>query len=99
MATVIFEPRQIRATLTDGTALTTVAPAEFLAANGAFVTDLVGRGIRVEATPPADPNALNYPAILAGLAFFGLVGFTLYRATSGRIPSMSGRTRVAVRGD
>jgi cell division protease FtsH len=99
MATVTFEPRQIRATLTDGTALTTVAPAEFLAANGAFVTDLVGRGIRVEATPPADPNALNYPAILAGLAFFGLVGFTLYRATSGRIPSMSGRTRVAVRGD
>jgi cell division protease FtsH len=99
VAQVTFEPRQIRATLANGATLTTVAPAEFLAANSAFVTDLVTRGVRVEALPPADPNALNYPAVLAGVAFFGLIVFTVYRATAGRIPSMSGRTRVAVRGD
>jgi len=99
VAQVTFEPRQIRATLADGGTLTTVAPAEFLAANSAFVTDLVGRGIRVEALAAADPNAFNYPAVLVGVAFFGLICFTVYRATAGRIPSMSGRTRVAVRGD
>jgi cell division protease FtsH len=96
---VTFEPRQIRATLADGTVATTVAPAEFLAANSAFVTDLVKRNVRVDATAPPDPNALNYPAVLGGIAFFGLICFTVYRATSGRIPSMSGRARVAVRGD
>ena len=99
VAEVTFQPRQIQATLTDGTALATIAPAEFLTSNAAFVTDLVGRGIRVDATPPPDPNAMNYPALLAGVAFFGLIIFTVYRATAGRIPSMSGRTRVAVRGD
>ena len=99
VAQVVFEPRQIRATTTGGASLTTVAPVEFLAANSAFVTGLVGKGIRVEALAPEDPNALNYPAVLAGVAFFGLIVFTVYRATSGRIPSMSGRTRVAVRGD
>jgi cell division protease FtsH len=33
------------------------------------------------------------------MAFLGLICFTVYRVTAGRIPSMSGRTRVAVHGD
>ena len=36
--------------------------------------------------------------ILTVAAFFGLIGFTVYRTTAGRIPN-SGRTRVAERGD
>jgi len=99
VAQVTFEERHIAATLTDGSALTTVAPKEFLAANGAFVTDLVSKNIRVDAALIADPNAISYPAAIAGLAFFGLICFTVYRATSGRIPSMSGRSRVAERGE
>ncbi|MEX2661932.1 MAG: ATP-dependent zinc metalloprotease FtsH [Vicinamibacterales bacterium] len=99
VAQVTFEERHIAATLTDGSALTTVAPKEFLAANGAFVTDLVSKNIRVDAAVVADPNAITYPAAIAGLAFFGLICFTVYRATAGRIPSMSGRARVAERGD
>jgi len=96
---VTFAERHLGFTLADGTVASTVAPPEFLAANAAFVTDLVRRNVRVEATPAADPNALNYPAIITGIAFFGLICFTVYRTTSGRIPSMSGRTRVAERGD
>jgi cell division protease FtsH len=96
---VSFDERDLKVTLTDGTAVRTVAPPQFLAANAAFVPGLVARGVRVEATPQPDPNALNYPAIMIGMAFLALVGFTVYRVTAGRIPSMSGRTRVAVRGD
>ncbi|HEY0876095.1 MAG TPA: ATP-dependent zinc metalloprotease FtsH [Vicinamibacterales bacterium] len=96
---VTFNQRDLGITLTDGTVARTVAPPEFLASNSAFVTDLVRRDIRVEAAPAPDPNALNYPAIVIGLAFLGMIGFTVYRVTAGRIPSMSGKTRVAVRGD
>ncbi|HVJ27125.1 MAG TPA: ATP-dependent zinc metalloprotease FtsH [Vicinamibacterales bacterium] len=96
---VIFEERHIAVVLKDGSTLTTVAPKDFLAANAAFVTGLVSKGIRVDATALPDPNAISYPAFAAGLAFFGLICFTVYRATAGRIPSMSGRTRVAERGD
>jgi cell division protease FtsH len=99
VAQVTFEERHIAATLTDGSALTTVAPKEFLAANGAFVTDLVSKNIRVDAAVIEDPNAISYPAAIAGLAFFGLICFTVYRATAGRIPSMSGRARVAEHGE
>ena len=99
IAQVTFEERHIAATMIDGATLTTVAPREFLASNGGFVNELVRKNIRVDAAVAADPNAISYSAVLAGLAFFGLVCFTLYRATAGKIPSMSGRTRVAERGD
>jgi cell division protease FtsH len=99
VAQVTFDQRDLQIALTDGTIVRTVAPPEFLAANAAFVTDLVRRNIRVDATSIPDPNALNYPAIMIGMAFLGLICFTVYRVTAGRIPSMSGRTRVAVRGD
>jgi cell division protease FtsH len=99
VAQVTFEERHIAATLTDGSTLTTVAPKEYLNANAGFVTDLVRKNIRVDAAVTADPNAVSYPAAAVGLAFFGLICFTVYRATAGRIPSMSGRARVAERGD
>ena len=99
VAEVTFDQRELRVALTDGTVVRTVAPPQFLASNASFVTDLVGKNIRVEATPLPDPNALNYPAIMVGMAFLGLIGFTVYRVTAGRIPSMSGRTNVAVHGD
>jgi cell division protease FtsH len=99
VAQVTFEERHIVATMTDGSTLTTVAPKEFLAANAGFVTDLVGKNIRVDAAVIEDPNAVSYPAAMVGLAFFGLICFTVYRATAGRIPSMSGRARVAEHGE
>ena len=99
VAQVNFEERHLVVGLHDGSQVTTVAPAEFLKGNAAFLSSLTDKNIRVEFVPPPDPNALNYPAIITGLAFFGLICFTVYRTTSGRIPSMSGRTRVAERGE
>src|SRR5439155_12237243 len=43
----------------------------------------------------AEQSAYSYGALLLGLAFVGVLGFTLYRVTSGRIPALESKTREA----
>ncbi len=95
---VTFDERSIDVVVRDGRTMQTVAPPEFLAANSSFINDLVKRNVRVEVNPLADPQALSYGMIGTIAAFFGLICFTVYRTTAGRIPN-SGRARVAERGD
>jgi cell division protease FtsH len=99
IAQVTFEERNVSVTTRDGAKLSTIPPPEFLAANSAFIKDLIGHDVLVSAAPLPDPGALSYGAIITAAAFFGLLCFTVYRTTAGRIPSMSGRARVAERGD
>jgi cell division protease FtsH len=94
---VTFDERSIDVVTRDGRTLQTVAPPEFLAANSSFINDLVKRNIRVEVNPLADPQALSYGMMITVAAFFGLICFTVYRTTAGRIPN-SGRARVAEHG-
>jgi cell division protease FtsH len=96
---VTFDDRTIRVVLRDGTVMETVAPPEFLAANSSFVTDLYRRDIRVDVTPGAAPGSLSWGAMAIASAFLALLAFTVYRTTAGRIPSISGRARVAEHGD
>jgi cell division protease FtsH len=96
---VRFGDRSIGVLLRDGQVMQTIAPPEFLGANSTFVTDLVKRDIRVDVLAPTDPTSLSWTAMVTAAAFLGLLGFTVYRTTSGRIPSMSARARVAERGD
>jgi cell division protease FtsH len=98
VATVTFGERAIDVAFRDGRTVQTVAPPNFLSANSSFITDLVKRHVRVEVTPLTDPQALSYGMMATVAAFFGLICFTVYRTTAGRIPN-SGRTRVAERGD
>ncbi len=95
---VTFRDRAIDVTLRDSRTVNTIAPPEFLAANSSFVTDLVRRHIRVDVIPSPDPSALSYGAMVTAAAFFGLICFTVYRTTAGRIPN-SGRARSAERGE
>ncbi len=95
---VTFQNRTIDVTLRDSRMVHTIAPPEFLAANASFVTDLVRRHIRVDVVPSPDPSALSYGAMVTAAAFFGLICFTVYRTTAGRIPN-SGRARNAERGE
>ena len=96
---VTFNERAITAQLKGGSRITTVAPPEFLSANGTFVTDLVRQNVRVDVAPAPDAGAVSYGAAFTALAFFALLCFTVYRTTAGRIPSMGGRARVAERGE
>jgi cell division protease FtsH len=97
VAQVTFDERSIDVVVRDGRTLQTVAPPEFVAANSSFINDLVKRNVRVEVNPQADPQALSYGMIATIAAFFGLICFTVYRTTAGRIPN-SGRARIAERG-
>jgi cell division protease FtsH len=66
-------------------------------ANPSFVPDLAKRGVRLDVRPPADPAAYNYGALALGVVFVAILGFTLYRVTSGRIPALESKTREADR--
>ncbi|MEP6915649.1 MAG: ATP-dependent zinc metalloprotease FtsH [Acidobacteriota bacterium] len=98
VAKVTFADRAIDVVLHDGRSLKTFPPPEFLSANSSFVTNLVKNKVLVEVTPLADPAAFSYASIAMGAAVFGLICFTVYRTTSGRIPN-SGRARMAERGE
>ena len=99
VAKVTFDERTIDITMKDGAQAQTIAPAEFLSANSTFLHDLVRRNVQIEVTPAPDPGALSWSAMATAAAFFALLAFTVYRTTAGRIPSMSGRARVADRGE
>ncbi len=99
VAEITFDDRTIRVRMRDGQEMQTVAPPEFLAANSSFVTDLYRRGIRVDVTPVAQPGSLSWSAMAMAMAFLALLAFTVYRTTAGRIPSISGRARVAEHGE
>ena len=96
---VTFAEDAIDAVLRDGRTATTVAPPQFLAANPSFVTDLYRRGIRVDVNPTPVPGSLSWGAMATAAAFLALLAFTVYRTTAGRIPSISGRARIAEHGD
>ncbi len=99
IAAVTFADRSIDVTFRDGRTAQTVAPTDFLAANGSFVTDLYRREVRVDVTPAPAPGSLSWSAMITAAGFIGLLAFTVYRTTAGRIPSISGRARVAEGGE
>jgi cell division protease FtsH len=99
VAQVTFGERSVGVTFRDGRVAQTVAPAEFLSTNSSFLTDLVSRHVRIDVSPTPEAGSLSYGAMAMAAAFLGLLGFTVYRTTAGRIPSMSGRARVAERGE
>jgi cell division protease FtsH len=93
---VTFGDRDILVTFRDGATATTVAPPEF-SRNSSFITDLYRRGVRVEVVPASDPTSLSWSALAVAAAFLALLGFTVYRTTAGKIPSIGSRTRLADR--
>ncbi len=81
--------------LHDGRAERTIPPPSFFATNAGFVTDLARRHVRIAVVPEHEsPIAVYTPAVIGFLALC-LVGFAVYRVTSGRIPSMEQKARVA----
>jgi cell division protease FtsH len=79
----------------DGHAFRTTAPANYVTANAAFVPDLAKRGVRIDVQTASEQSAYSYGALLIGVAFLALLGFTLFRVTSGRIPALESKTREA----
>jgi cell division protease FtsH len=94
---VRFADGGIDLALKDGSLAHTVPPPGFLT-SGAFVTQLAQRGVRIDVVPTAEPGTLSGGSLALVAAFLGLLGFTVYRTTAGRIHT-PGRAKLAERGD
>ncbi|HKB13178.1 MAG TPA: ATP-dependent zinc metalloprotease FtsH [Vicinamibacterales bacterium] len=81
--------------LADGQAYRTVAPANYVTANAAFVPELARKGVRIDVQSVAEQSPYSYGALVLGLGFVGLLGFAMYRVTSGRIPALESKAREA----
>jgi len=82
---VRFADGSIAVTLVNGSIATTVPPPSFLLGESSFITSLAARGVRIEVQPAPQPGALTPAAIAIAVFFVTLIGFTVYRTTSGRI--------------
>jgi cell division protease FtsH len=81
--------------LTSGRLVRTVAPPNYVTGNGEFIPGLAKKDVRIEVRTAPEQTAYSYGALAVGIAFMGLIGFTLYRVTSGRIPALEAKTRQA----
>ena len=73
----------------------TVAPMNYVTANAAFVPELAKKGVRIDVQTVTEQSAYSYGALVLGLGFVGLLGFAMYRVTSGRIPALESKAREA----
>jgi cell division protease FtsH len=81
--------------LTTGQAFRTVAPLNYVTVNAAFVPDLAKKNVRIDIRSAAEPAAYSYGALVLGLGFIAVLGITLYRVTTGRIPALESKAREA----
>jgi cell division protease FtsH len=81
--------------LANGQTARTMAPPNFVTANAAFVPELAKRHVRIDVKTAGDQSAYSYGAVALGISFIALLGFTLYRVTTGRIPALESKTREA----
>src|SRR5262249_17426122 len=95
VAAVVVDGDTLDFTRNDGKTARTTAPANFVTANTAFVPSLMAKGIRIEVRTASEPAAYSYGALVLGLVFVSLLGVTLYRVTTGRIPALESKTREA----
>jgi cell division protease FtsH len=81
--------------LASGQMFRTVSPMNYVTANAAFVPELAKKGVRIDVQTVTEQSTYSYGALLLGLGFVGLLGFAMYRVTSGRIPALESKAREA----
>src|SRR6185295_9517466 len=82
-------------TLSSGELFRTIAPTNYVTNNAAFVSDLAKKNVRIDVQTVSEQSAYSYGALVLGLGFVVLLGLTMYRVTSGRIPALESKTREA----
>jgi cell division protease FtsH len=81
--------------LRNGATMRAVAPANYVASNSVFISQLAKGGARIDVRSAPEQTAYSYGALAIGVIFMVVVGFTLYRVTNGRIPALEAKTREA----
>src|SRR5262245_12392716 len=82
IAGIVVTDHTLEATLTDGQVILTTVPASHLTGSSSLLTELEQKRIRIEFRATSEQPAYSYGALFVGLAFVGLLTFTLYRVTS-----------------
>ena len=98
VAEVVVGDRGLGVGLRSGDRLRTVAPVGF-AGNPAFMTDLMKRHVRVVVEAGGERGGTGWGTLLFGFGLFGLVAFSLYRITAGRVPTLESRAHTATTQD
>jgi cell division protease FtsH len=93
---VRFEDGSIALVLTDGSNAVTVPPPSVLTADSTFIANLARRGVRIEIQQVPSPGALTASSVAIAAFFLAVLGFTVYRTTTGRIHT-PGKARLADR--
>jgi cell division protease FtsH len=94
VAALGINDQDLAVTLRSHEQLRTVAPAGF-ASNPAFLTQLVAQHVRVDVRPTREGSIFGFTTVITGLVLIGLVGFVVVRNTTGRVPSVESKVRVA----
>jgi len=90
---IIVNGETLDVKLTDGRLERTTAPANVTAA---VLSDAaLKKRVRIEYRGVPEQTAYSYGALAIGVGFIGLLGFTLYRVTTGRIPTLESKSREA----
>jgi cell division protease FtsH len=97
VADVVVNGDALEFTRTDHSSARTVAPPNYVTANAAFIADLAKKHVRIEVQSAPDQSAYSWTALFVATGFIVMLGLTLYRVTSGRIPALESKTREADR--
>jgi cell division protease FtsH len=92
---VVINGDRLDYTRADGRTLRTIAPANYVTTNADFVPGLARKQVRIDVRNAPEQSAYSYGALVVGLGFVAMLGLTLYRVTSGRIPALESKTRAA----
>src|SRR5712692_63575 len=92
---VVVSGDALEVKLASGRVERTMTPANYVTANPTFVSELRSRHVRFDIRSVSEQTAYGYGALALSLAFIGLLGFTLYRVTTGRIPTLESKAREA----
>jgi cell division protease FtsH len=95
VAEVLVNGDTLEFKLANGQSFRSIAPANYVTANATFVPDLAKRNVRIDVRTAPETTAYNYGALALGVGFVSLLGFTMYRVTSGRIPALESKAREA----
>ncbi len=95
VAELVIAGDRIDAKTSDGRWFRTTPPVNYVSANPTFLPDLARRGVRIDVQGLPSDAAYNYGVLALGVLFIAVIGLTLYRVTSGRIPALDGKSREA----
>jgi cell division protease FtsH len=92
---VVVSGDTLDAKLAGGGIERTTAPPSYVTSNPAFVPGIVQKHVRLVVRTAPEQTAFSYGALALGVGFIGLLGFTLFRVTTGRIPTLESKSREA----